>query len=106
MEVSAEKSRTARQRQGTGARGSAEGQRMREPIGPDAVPAAADPPSGAAIRFATDQFPIRDQLPIWREMVGRTICKVDIEPRAPEQFSSTATLRPLPELGIMTATCS
>jgi AraC-like DNA-binding protein len=79
---------------------------MHEPAGPLTSPAKPEAPDHTAIRFATDQFPLRDQLPIWREMVGRTICKVDIEPRTAEHFSSSATLRVLPGLGIMSAACS
>jgi AraC-like DNA-binding protein len=80
---------------------------MRDPIGPDAGrTAACDTPARSAIRFATDQFPERDRVEIWREVFGRTIVKLDIDPLSPDEFRAEAVLRALPGLGVLSMSCS
>jgi AraC-like DNA-binding protein len=56
------------------------------------------------LRFATDDFPERDRLAHWREMCGRAMMKVDMDPLADEPFRCTAELRRLPQLGIASIT--
>jgi AraC-like DNA-binding protein len=58
------------------------------------------------LRFSTDQFSARDRIPAWREFVGRTFCKVDIEPLSNEGFTGATTMRLLPGLGVITGNCS
>jgi AraC-like DNA-binding protein len=76
---------------------------------PDPAPLANSPPQGSrapAIRFSTGQFSERDRIPAWREFIGRTFCRVNIEPHSPARFASTATMRMLPGLGIVSGNCS
>jgi AraC-like DNA-binding protein len=55
-------------------------------------------------RFSTDQFPQRDQLPIWREVFGRQVFHVDIEAPSDSQFIGDATLHALPGLKLLSGT--
>ena len=57
----------------------------------------------AAVRFSTADFAPREQLDAWREIYGRTLAKLDIEPLSSEPFHVEATLRRVPGLGLMTA---
>jgi len=34
----------------------------------------------AQFRFCTDAFPERERLAAWREVFGRTVCHLDIDP--------------------------
>jgi AraC-like DNA-binding protein len=63
-------------------------------------------PSPTSIRFSTDQFAERERIAAWREFIGRMFCKVNIEPHSRERFSSTATMRVLPGLGLVSGDCS
>jgi AraC-like DNA-binding protein len=58
------------------------------------------------LRFSTDQFPTRDRIPAWREFVGRTFCRIDIEPLSNDGFAGATTMRIMPGLGIITGNCS
>lgn len=51
-------------------------------------------------RFSTDDLPERDRVAQWRELCGRTIMKVDMEPQQQLPFRCLAELRRLPDLGI------
>src|SRR5262245_41071139 len=75
---------------------------------PEAVPSLHAPPQDAraAAWFSTEQFSERERIPAWREFIGRMFCKVNIEPHSPERFNSTATMRMLPGLGIVSGNCS
>lgn len=55
------------------------------------------------VRFSTADFPPREGLHACREIYGRTLSKLDIEPLSTEQFQTEATLRRMPGLGIVTA---
>jgi AraC-like DNA-binding protein len=59
-------------------------------------------PSGgtdfAPLRFSIGPLPERDRVPFWREVFGRQIVHVDIEPLSDDGFEAEAKLRPLPGL--------
>jgi AraC-like DNA-binding protein len=64
------------------------------------------PPPTATVpifRFSTDAFPERDRLGAWREVFGRTVVKLDIEPLNPNGFHAEATVCQLPGLGVLRA---
>jgi AraC-like DNA-binding protein len=52
-------------------------------------------------RFSTDAFPERERLAAWREIFGRTVVNVDIEPLNPDAFRAEATVCQLPGLGVL-----
>ena len=64
------------------------------------------PATSSSIRFSTDQFNERERIVAWREFIGRMFCKVNIEPHSRERFFSTATMRMLPGLGVVSGDCS
>jgi hypothetical protein len=43
-------------------------------------------------RFSTDAFPERERVAAWREIFGRTVVNLDIEPLNPEGFHAEARL--------------
>jgi len=51
-------------------------------------------------RFSTDDLPERDRISIWREVFGRAVVKVDMEPCRDRPFHSEASIRVLPNLTI------
>jgi AraC-like DNA-binding protein len=53
------------------------------------------------IRFCTDDLPERDRLAQWREVAGRTVMKVDMQPLDGEPFRCEAILRSLPGLSLL-----
>ena len=61
------------------------------------------PPSDAVpiLRFSTDAFPERERVAAWREIFGRAVVNVDIEPLNPDGFRAQATVCALPGLGIL-----
>ena len=63
----------------------------------------AAPPAGdvATFRFSTDDFSERERLTAWREIFGRTVCKLDIEPLAADRFRSDSTIYARPGLGVL-----
>jgi AraC-like DNA-binding protein len=65
---------------------------MPNPLPSDAVP---------IFRFSTDAFPERERLAAWREIFGRTVVNVDIEPLNPDGFRAEATVCRLPGLGVL-----
>ncbi|WP_245490569.1 AraC family transcriptional regulator [Mesorhizobium sp. M7A.F.Ca.US.011.01.1.1] len=58
----------------------------------------------ASFRLMTDALPERDRVEIMREVYGRTVLKVDLDPLGPTQVDMR--VRALPGLGIATGTCS
>ena len=57
----------------------------------------------SVIRFSTDTLAPADRFSMWREMFGRAVLNVDIEPTSSGVFRAWATIRKLPEVGLMTA---
>jgi AraC-like DNA-binding protein len=65
------------------------------------------PPAGfAPIRFSSEDIPARDRVAVWREVIGRKIVRIDIEPLRDRPFRVDANLRALPDLGMMSADMS
>ncbi|UVK47858.1 AraC family transcriptional regulator [Mesorhizobium sp. AR07] len=58
----------------------------------------------ASFRLTTEMFPERDRVEITREVYGRTVLKVDLDPLAPAQIDMR--VRALPGLGIATGSSS
>src|SRR5688572_33466017 len=59
-------------------------------------PMTVDDPDFSTVRFSTDDLPERDRFAIWREVLGRTMMRLDVE-RVPEHpFHSQAHVRALP----------
>jgi AraC-like DNA-binding protein len=56
------------------------------------------------LRFSTAALPARERVPFWREVFGRKLVHVDIEPLANAPFEATATLRALP--GLRSLSCA
>ena len=54
------------------------------------------------VRFLTADYAPRRRFDAWREIYGRTLQRLDIEPLSDEQFHAEATLRRMPGLAIMT----
>jgi AraC-like DNA-binding protein len=65
--------------------------------------APATPP---AIRFSTHQFATRERMTAWREFVGRTFCRTEIEPLVQDGFFGGNVMRQLPGLGVISGNCS
>jgi AraC-like DNA-binding protein len=60
------------------------------------------PESGpAGFRIRTEDFAPRDRLSAWRELYGRSVLRLEIEPLSNEPFSSELSIRMLPDLGIV-----
>jgi AraC-like DNA-binding protein len=68
----------------------------------------ATPPAGdvATFRFSTDDYSKRERLTAWREIFGRTVCSLDIEPLAADRFRSDSTIYARPGLGVLAGSCS
>ena len=58
-------------------------------------------PCGPIFRFCTGDLPRCDRLSAWRDIFGRTVCSVDIDPVTPAWFRSEATVCRAPGLGIL-----
>ncbi len=58
------------------------------------------------LRFSTEQFAARERIPAWREFVGRTFCRAEIEPLSREGFVGRTTMRLLPGLGVISGDCA
>ncbi len=63
------------------------------------------PPSDAIpiFRFSTDAFPERERISAWREIFGRTVVNLDVEPLKADGFRAEATVCQLPGLGVLRA---
>ena len=66
----------------------------------------SQPASFAAIRFTTADLPPRDRIAIWRDVIGRKLLRVDIEPWSDRLFHIDATVRTLPGAGVVRAAIS
>jgi len=55
----------------------------------------------AKFRFSTDDFSERERLTAWREIFGRTVCRLDIEPLAGPRFQAESTVYALPGIGVL-----
>ncbi len=65
------------------------------------------PGDGAPIlQFSTGDFPERDRLGAWRDIFGRTVVKLEIEPLNEGPVHSEAKGCALPGLGLLTGSCS
>jgi AraC-like DNA-binding protein len=53
------------------------------------------------MQFSTDGLPEHDRIATWREIYGRTLLKLDVEALPGGPFHSSATLRALPGLGMV-----
>jgi AraC-like DNA-binding protein len=58
------------------------------------------------VHFSTDEIEERDRIEMWREVYGRTILRLVVEPHAGDPFRSSLTLRTLPGLGIASGSSS
>jgi AraC-like DNA-binding protein len=58
------------------------------------------------LRFTTDALPERDRLAIWSETFGRHLVKMQFSPVGSEPYSQDATLRTLPGLSLVSASCT
>ncbi|MPZ56599.1 MAG: helix-turn-helix domain-containing protein [Rhizobiales bacterium] len=73
-----------------------------------AVSVASGAPDFATLRFSTEDLPPREGLAFLREVIGREICRLDIEPTPCDRpFAAEGVLRALPGLGIIStaSTC-
>jgi AraC-like DNA-binding protein len=52
------------------------------------------------LRFSTDDLPSRDRLAIWREVIGKTVARLDLEPIGDGPFRSECVTRTLPDLAL------
>jgi AraC-like DNA-binding protein len=72
-------------------------------------PESTPPPATSrfsSVRLSTADIPERDRVAVWREVIGRKIVRVDIEPLRDRPFRVDASLRRLPGLGFMSAEMS
>lgn len=58
------------------------------------------------LRLSTADLPERDRFAIWREVYGRMIHQVEIEPLGSDSFHADLTLRLLPGLAVASGPCS
>lgn len=65
---------------------------------------STDTPEYAPVRFSTEGLPERRRLALWRELFGREIVRVDMEPERDRPFWAEATLCQLS--GLRTITCA
>jgi AraC-binding-like domain len=60
----------------------------------------------ATFRFSSEEFSQRERLTAWREIFGRTVCSLDIEPLSADRFRSEATIHARPGLGVLAGSSS
>lgn len=53
------------------------------------------------VRFSTADYPPRERFDAWREVYGRMLQRLDIEPLSVRQYQAEATLLRMPGLGLM-----
>jgi len=60
------------------------------------------PPENAPARFriCTDDFPPRERASAWRELYGRSVLRLEIEPLSDAPFSSEMLISQMPDLGL------
>jgi len=68
-------------------------------MAPNSPPQTAVP----IFRFSTGAFPERERVAAWREIFGRAVVNLDIEPLNPDGFHAEATICQLPGLGVLRA---
>jgi hypothetical protein len=68
------------------------------------TPPPATPPH--VVRFSTDDLPERDRIAYTREVYGRSLCGLDIEPDAGVPLRITQAVTILPDLYLNTIDCS
>jgi AraC-like DNA-binding protein len=56
---------------------------------------------GRCLTFSTDDYAPRHRLDAWREVYGRTMLKLEIEPLATGEIHADVLMRKLPDLGII-----
>ena len=61
---------------------------------------------GGFLRFSTNDLPERDRLPVFRELHGRQLMRVDLEPLPDLPFQVDVALQASPGLGVMLAATS
>src|SRR5262247_2415930 len=64
---------------------------------PEEIPLGFKP-----VRFASDDLPVRDRLPAWRELYGPRVNGADVQPAPNLPFRADVTLRALPGFGLTT----
>jgi AraC-like DNA-binding protein len=67
---------------------------------------AAPPDDMQVLRFSTDDVPERDRLAVVREVVGRSLARVDFEPDREVPFHYRCAARVLPGLAVVSQSCS
>jgi AraC-like DNA-binding protein len=72
----------------------------REQISAPPIAPATPPDEPSAFRFSTEDFPRRDRIEAWREIVGRAILKVDVERVPGSREHADLALRALPGLNV------
>jgi AraC-like DNA-binding protein len=60
----------------------------------------------SAVRFSTRDVPARDRVALWREVLGRQLLRLDIEPLSGRVFRGNVCLRALPGLKVMSGSSS
>jgi AraC-like DNA-binding protein len=63
-------------------------------------------PSASLLRFSTDDYPAAKRIDAWREVFGRTVVKVNIEPLQREGFRAEASAYMSNGLGVLFANTS
>lgn len=61
---------------------------------------AACPP----LHFSTEQLSVAERVPMYREVLGRELLRMDVEPVADEPFRVDLSIHPFPGLTVMSAT--
>src|SRR5438105_18482 len=61
----------------------------------------ATPHSPSTFRFSTADYTARDSLAAWRDIFGRTVVNLDIEPLTDDRFHCDATVCARPGLGLL-----
>src|SRR6267154_2747873 len=64
------------------------------------------PASGSVARFSTDDYAPHDGFAVWREVFGKTLFNVELEPVSRGPFHAHATIRMLPGMGLMSGSSS
>lgn len=62
------------------------------------APAAAPPQT---LRFSTESFAPSERVAVWRDLYGKTIARLDIDPLNDDALMAEASLRSLPGLGLV-----
>ena len=60
----------------------------------------------AVARFSTDDFAPRQRFAAWREVLGRSLLNVEVEPTTSDPFHANATMRALPGVKILSGSTS